>query len=178
MNRYAELHGPESLQPHRTVPIPHPVTVKPHLLYKSKGREILPGLITDGATSLYWKSVVALSATHKETGLRKAETTSDTKAFTKCDLPVGYCRWNIAGEYVSPNGPTLQELQSMVPGRDFVAVTPPPSKSDQWGIVWGHRPIYLTYRPEHEINAATELRELEMSFPVRGADLRRKTPLF
>ena len=177
MNRYAELHGPEALQPQRTVPIPHQVTADLHDLYKSNGKEVLPGLVTDNTTR-YWKSVTALSATHKETGLRKAETTSATRKFTKCDLPVGSCRWNIAGEYVSPRGPTEAQLRGMVPNRDFVALTPPPSKSDQWGIIWGHRPIYLTFRPGNAVNAAAELRELELAFPVQGYELRRNTPLF
>ena len=178
MNRYAELHGPEALQPHRTVPIPHHVTVELHLLYKSCGRTVLPGLVTDGATSLHWQSVAALSATHKETGLRKAETTSKTRKFTKLDLSLKHCRWNIAGHYVSPDGPTESELNAMVAGRDFLALDPPPSKSDQWGIVWGHRPIYLSYRPDREINAATEIRALELKFAVHGAEKRRNVPLF
>jgi hypothetical protein len=38
--------------------------------------------------------------------------------------------------------------------------------------------MYLTYSPNREINAAAELRELEMAFPARGTDLRRRTPVF
>ena len=126
MNRYAELHGPESLQPHRTVPIPHSVTAELHRLYRSFGVEIAPGLVTDGATSLYWSSVAALSAVHKETGLRKAETTSISKKLTKLDLSLRHCRWNIDGRYVSGNGPTREELEAMVPGQclQFRSVTP------------------------------------------------------
>ena len=119
-----------------------------------------------------------MSAMHKETGLRKAETTSQTRKFSKCDLPLSNCRWNIAGGYVSKDGPTRQQLLSMEPGRDFLALTPPPSKSDQWGITWGHRKIYLMYRPERDINAAAELRELELGFPVHGELERRSTPVF
>ena len=120
----------------------------------------------------------ALSSVHKETGLRKAETTTETKKHTKGMMTMASCRWHIGGEYVSLEGPTLQQLESMKPGTDFVAVTPPPSKSDQWGRVWGHRPMYLLFDPSKEVNSATDLRDLEMAFPVFGAAARKETPLF
>ena len=72
----------------------------------------------------------------------------------------------------------VNRTENTVPGRDFLALDPPPSKSDQWGIVWGHRPIYLTYRPDQDINAATEMRKLELLFPVFGEEKRRGTPVF
>ena len=149
MNRYAEIHGPEALSIHRTKPILHIITVQITLLYGSSGRTIDgagPPLRTD-ATQLFWKSVKALSSVHKETGLRKAETTTETKKHTKGMMTMASCRWHIGGEYVSLEGPTLQQLESMKPGTDFVAVTPPPSKSDQWGRVRGHRLMYLLFDP-------------------------------
>ena len=55
---------------------------------------------------------------------------------------------------------------------------PPPLKADQWGIVWVNLPVYLTYDPAQEINAAAALLKLELHFPVEGYDARRGAPLF
>ena len=73
--------------------------------------------------------------------------------------------------------PTREQLLLMQPLRDYAVVKPPPSKADQWGTVWGHRPIHLVFDPSQELNAAGALRELELSFPVEAAQ-RRTTPLF
>ena len=180
MNRYAELHGPEALRVERTKPIPHMITVQLTELYGSTGRQLKgegAQTFTD-AKQLLWKSVKALSSVHKESGLRKAETTTETKKLTKCGMSMASCRWHIGGDYVSAAGPTKEQLENMQPGMDFVAVTPPPSKSDQWGRVWGHRPIFMSYDPSKAVNAATDLRDIELSYPVTGEDARRNTPLF
>ena len=84
--------------------------------------------------------------------------------------------WNIDGIYIME--PTRRQLEAMVSGRDFAMPKPPPSKSDQWGAVWGSLHIYLTYLPELVCNAAAALAELEAFHPVQLAADRRATPLF
>jgi hypothetical protein len=107
--------------------------------------------------------------------MRKAETTSPTKAFRKKDLPRSNLTWMINGVPVSD--PTRAQLLSLVPRRDYAVIKPPPSKADQWGMVWGLRLIHLVLDLTQELNAAAALRNLELNFPVTGEE-RRKVPLF
>ena len=179
MRVYMEEHGPEALEPHRTEPIPHHVTCsimgllrQTAVHYDSNGTEVLR---TD-AGDLKHHSLRALVATHMQTGLRKAETTSKTKKMTLKDMTRSNLTWNIDGVYVTE--PTKRQLGGMVSGRDFAMLKPPPSKSDQWGAVWGSLHIYLTFLPELECNAAAALAELEIFHPAQLAADRRATPLF
>ena len=179
MRVYMDEHGPEALEPHRTEPIPHSVICSVMGLLRqtathhdAEGKEILRVVADD----LHHFSLRALVATHMQTGLRKAETTSKTKKMTLKDMTRSNVTWKIDGIYVT--APTKRQLQSMVSGRDFAMLKPPPSKSDQWGAVWGSLHIYLTYLPELECNAAAALAELEIFHPVQLAADRRKTPLF
>jgi hypothetical protein len=70
--------------------------------------------------------------------------------------------------------PTREQLLSMREG-DFVILTPPPSKADQFGAVWGSSPIWLEYIPMIG-NAAQALVNMEVNFPCKAA--RRETPMF
>ena len=59
---------------------------------------------------------------------------------------------------------------------DFCVVTPPLSKCDAFGEVWGSKPILLPFHPHEPINAARALRDLELSAPCAPQD-RGSTPL-
>jgi hypothetical protein len=64
--------------------------------------------------------------------------------------------WYIGGKYVAcPSDAQLQALGES----DFMLITPPPSKADQSGAVWGSSPIYLPFRDELR-NAPRAVREL------------------
>ena len=172
-----EEHGPEALEPHRTEPIPHATICSIMSLLRqtathhdSGGKEVLQIVADD----LKHYSLRALVATHMQTGLRKAETTSKTKKMTLKDMTRSNLTWNIDGIYVTE--PTKRQLQSMVSGRDFAMLKPPPSKSDQWGAVWGSLHIYLTFLPELECNAAAALAELEIFHPAQLAADREDHP--
>ena len=54
---------------------------------------------------------------------------------------------------------------------------PPPSKSDNFGEVWGNNPIVLPLRSGDPRNAAERLRRLEMAYPCPDSE-RQATPLF
>ena len=179
MNFYVEEHGPEALEPRRCEPIPFDVIIQLVRLVRTANVKLLIGksksMTTDGASSLLWRSLEAITAVHTDSGFRKAETTSIKKLFTKKGMSRSNLVWVIAG--ITLRDPSKEQLLAMVPG-DFAMVKPPPSKADQWGIVWGNLPVYLTYDPSQEVDAATSLRALELSYPVRGSELRKATPLF
>ena len=181
MRIYQEIHGPEALEPHRTEPIPHNVICELMQLLKQtklhcdsdhEGKPVLQTVADD----LLHHSLRALVATHMETGLRKAETTSKTKSMTTKDMTRANLTWCIDGIYVT--APSRRQLESLVSGRDFAMLKPPASKSDQWGAVWGNLHIYLTFQPELECNAVAALAELELLLPVLAPTDRRQTPLF
>ena len=73
------------------------------------------------------------------------------------------------------HNPSAELLQSMGPG-DCAILTPPPSKADQFGLVWGASPIYLPWGTELR-NAARALADMEIGDPL-AAEARAKTPLF
>ena len=88
-----------------------------------------------------------------------------------------HLRWRIAAVSDEPIfSPSLQQLGLLRDG-DFAILIPPTSKADQFGLEWGPSPIYLRYSTDESVNAARELRDLEVAWPVEG-DARRSTPLF
>ena len=59
----------------------------------------------------------------------------------------------------------------------FLVLTPPPSKSDQFGIVWGALPMYVPFDPTDPLNAAVLIRDLLVAHPPpHGREAT--TPLF
>ena len=84
--------------------------------------------------------------------------------------------FKIAG--VSHADPTAAQLRMMGPN-DGVFLKPRPSKADQNGAFWCtcDKPIWLPFRRDDPVNAARELVEQELMFPVRGATCST-VPLF
>ena len=82
-------------------------------------------------------------------------------------------RYRIGGVVLS--APTADQLRSMGRG-DCVILIPPPSKSDQFGTVWGASPIYLPWGLERR-NACRALVAMELGAMV-SAGARSSTPLF
>ena len=70
----------------------------------------------------------------------------------------------------------MQALLSIRDG-DLAILIPPTSKADQFGLEWGPNPIYLRFDSAEAVNAARELRDLELCLPLSGAD-RRAHALF
>jgi hypothetical protein len=110
-----------------------------------------------------------------QSGLRKAEVSSLRRVFTKKCMSRASVAWVING--VTHTEVTPDMMASMVPGRDYAMVTPPPSKSDRYGVVWGNSPIYLLLDPTRKLNAAAWLASLEVMIPVFDLQTRRDTPL-
>ena len=60
---------------------------------------------------------------------------------------------------------------------DYAILNPPPSKTDQFGVICGDKPIFLHIRHRNFMCAALRLLELERRFPLRG-EKRVQFPLF
>ena len=59
---------------------------------------------------------------------------------------------------------------------DYALLTPPCSKTDEMGVIWGDKPIPLPFRFNAPYCAASRLRELELLMPLHGHD-RLSSPL-
>ena len=175
--QYVLMHGPESIMPHRQEPLPFERICGLRRAFGNIGLHIaatknIGFTVNRGKMWASLRSMVSLMA---QSGLRKAEVTYADSKFTMVDMARGNVAWIIDGQFLC--APTLNQFLSMVPKRDFAAVFPPPSKADQFGVVWGNMAIYLMYDPSKEINAATDLRSLEINYPIEPY-LRRTTPLY
>ena len=112
-------------------------------------------------------------------GLRKSEvarTEGSPEAATRHRRPIAMRRnaiYRIGGRELAC--PTAEDFRAMGPG-DNVIITPPPSKADQWAMVWGASPIYLAWGPEPR-NACRALAAMELGDMVTGEE-RSRTPLF
>ena len=82
--------------------------------------------------------------------------------FGRLHATLANVRWLIGGVlYASP---TAEQLRSLKDG-DFCLLTPPLSKSDQFGLHWGAATIYLRFyasRINHPICAAREMASEEL----------------
>jgi hypothetical protein len=177
--RYTDIHGPESLEPHRKEPMPFWLTEELVLLFTrclmhSEDRAVkFGGKLVLGIEM--WVSLVAMIALHYQSGLRKGESTSQTQTLSKKDMSRASLTWLIDGVVVV--APTRMQLLGMVGGRDFAVVKPPPSKCDTHGITWGSKLMYFLYDEAQHAGAARALRQLELRLPVSDNN-RRRTPLF
>ena len=174
MHEVILMHGPEVLEIKRTLPITFDAQCDLMRVMRSTGLR-LGSRVTNGASCLFWCSLIALTATLGGSGMRKAEVTSASKQLSKADLLRSNLTWIINHKHESD--PTSEQLRSMTPGSSWAVIKPCPSKADPFGMVWGTKPIYLNYCPSKEINAATSLMELELLCPLHDND-RRNSALF
>ena len=73
--------------------------------------------------------------------------------------------------------PTRLQLGSLTEG-DYAVLMPPPSKTGQFGVIWGDKPMYLPQCALHHlVLCCVRLRELELLYTV-PAEERENTPLF
>ena len=168
---YALEHGPELLQSKRTEPLTNSMVAA---LVNARDGPLKGGGAID-SNSLRDVSLRACFATMARTGFRADEVALRSGAeHTLKRLSRWHLRWRIAG--VPMAAPSAEQLRSLAPG-DFAILIPPTSKADQFGLEWGPNPIYLRYDPGEEVNAARELRDLELRYPLEG-DARRAHALF
>ena len=106
-----------------------------------------------------------------DSGMRLAELTSDKWDMTRCSR--ASVAFRIRG--VLHRSPSRLQLMGMREG-DFAIVTPPPSKKDPHGVIWGCKPIWLDFREDRQCTARA-LRDLELAHPIDEAE-RASSPLF
>ena len=174
MRRLQEEYGvshPDLLLPKRK----EPFTIE---ILESLGAIPSGTLPMAGGRPLQWDSVFgrafwAALCTVCSTGLRKSEIARTSTEETRPIAMRGSLRYRIGGRLTG--SPTIDELRAMVPG-DTAILTPPPSKADQFGTIWGASPIYLAWGVERR-NACRALVAMEIGDPVEG-QARLRTPLF
>ena len=172
MTEHIAEHGYESLLPHRKEPL-DAEHVRDFL--NTPAGTKLGRAVVDWEAPLFL-SLGALFTVGISTGIRKAEgATPNGRPLDQRRLRRSSLLWRIDG--VSVADPTAAQLLSLQPGRDGAILVPPPSKADQFGDIWGVHPIHLAYDPRDRANAATWLRQVELRFPVRGAQ-RARVALF
>lgn len=74
----------------------------------------------------------------------------------------------------------LSRSSSRAKRKAFVSATvprPPPSKTDQWGTIFGNQFVFLPFDEADPANAAAALRDYELAFPL-GGRARDSVPLF
>ena len=121
-------------------------------------------------------SFFALWETLLQTGFRKSEVAvqhvslfSSTSHLTRASLA-----WCI--DKVIITDPDTADF-AQVRENDYAIINPPPSKTDQFGVIWGDKPIFLHVRHRNFMCAALRLLEIERRFPLRG-ERRAQAPLF
>jgi site-specific DNA-cytosine methylase len=163
MRKFVQRFGPTSLVPKRREPFTNGMVVT--LCTLPLGYDLgAVGQLTQGSLlRASWRGAVAIA---NSSGFRKAELfqSNNTTHFLKW----ANLTWIISGTPVaSPSDSQLSGLND----RDYLAVTPVPSKADQFNTVWGAHPLYLPFR-EGPRNAAAAIRDLALSVGAtnRAAD--------
>ena len=174
MHEVIVVHGPEVLETKRSLPIPFAAQCDLLRIMRSTGLRS-GSRVTNGASCLFWCSLITLAATLAGSRMRKAEVTSTSKKLSRADLLRSNLMWII--NHKLELDPTSEQLRSMTPGSSWAVIKPCPSKTDPFGMVWGTKPVYLNYCSSKEVNAATLLMELELLLPLHDAK-RRNTALF
>jgi integrase len=163
MRQFVQQFGPKSLIPKRRSPFTNGM-IQTLLTLPA-------GLHLGGFGPLNWGNRAGLSLRAAFTvaissGMRKAELfQSDSETFF---LTWTHISWYIQGRHVAR--PTLAQLLALSES-DFMLIIPPPSKADQFGVVWGSTPIYLPFRDTLR-NAARAVRALLVHI---GVDSYRDT---
>ena len=121
-----------------------------------------------------FRNFCAFLPTLRDTGSRKVDLLDvtprdfDNSSMSKLDI-----KWFINGVIVG--APDATALRALAPG-DAAVIIPGCTKADPFAIMFGDKPMYLVFDPTDRNNAALNLRDLELAFPVTP-ERRRSTPL-
>jgi integrase len=115
----------------------------------------------DSALGLHLRALLALATS---TGMRLSELVTNEDS---CCILRGSCSWIIAGVVVTH--PTVAQLRALTT-RDFLVIVPPPSKADQFGIIWGSLPIYIPFRlqPGNAVALVAQIFIDDINAPARS----------
>jgi len=173
---YAEEHGYDALLPVRKEPFP-PSRVPEFRRISTPS--VVCGRALDWAAPFFimiW-AVICLASS---AGFRKAELTVRSGAsFAARSISRANLVWRFAngdGTFRDVANPSAARLRALRAG-DYALVRPPPSKTDQWGTVFGNQFVFLPFDASDPANAAAALRDYELAFPLGGRP-RSSVPLF
>ena len=156
MRDYVKVCGPMSLVPKRREPFTNPLIAS--LLHpRHEGKKL--GKRTLQWSSLFGSSLAASIELASETGFRKGElfASHEESHFLQWDA----ISVKLQGAWVLSASMTTAMWASMQAG-DCIAVTPPHSKADQFGMVWGPLPCYRQFLPAGR-SAARRIRDLALA---------------
>ena len=168
---YLREHGYRMLLQKRAEPWRKAHLSKFFALRTRTGLTIADYVVSD---SIFWISYFACTETMASTGSRKSEmVTAGLWRGTECVSRASLV-WFIDGQMVYD--PTRGQMDGLTED-DYAILMPPPSKTDQFGVIWGDKPMYLPVRFNTMYCAALRLRDLELTYPL-PAKQRGDTPLF
>ena len=160
LSNYKSEHGCQDLIPKQKQPFTRDILLGT-ILGTPNGYKL-------GNYSMRWnsrrgRSIAALTRTLSNAGFRKAEISVE-KHGNKCDadcLSRASLSWYLRSKLYTTESVPHELLRSPQPG-DFAVLTPPPSKSDPYDMVWGNKPIWLPFL-EDELAAFNSLAQIELN---------------
>ena len=166
MRKFVLTFGPVSLVPKRREPFTNGMIDS---LVSLPAGSSLGSIGKFDCLSILGKSWIAAVAVSTSAGFRKAEMfQSNAETFY---LMWSLISWNFGG---CPDGsvadPSDEQLMALKEG-DYLVITPPPSKSDQFNMAWGSHPIYIAFHNQVR-NAARAVAALALAV---AKDRRRPT---
>jgi integrase len=172
--RYVARYGIDSLQPQRVEPLTNTLIQS---IMSEEMNGVRVGSETVDWSSRRWKSVRSLWATLAQTGFRRDEVSlAAGETLNGSKMSRASVRYRIGGVDRATT-PSAAELKKMKAG-DFVLLIPATCKTDQVGLEWGQKPIWLPFSATAAVCAARELRDIELAWPVADGEQRARTPLF
>ena len=170
LRAFVVVYGKEALQPNRQEPLLFSMLEK---LNKIREGVTLRGGFTFSTSKAICRAFVRMLNVGWRTGHRLAEfvyhPSGEIYYLTRADVT-----WIIGG--VTVTDPTTAQLAQLRPG-DRVLISPPRSKTDQFGEIHSPFPSVVLFDFTRACNAGVCLRDIELEQPCRGAE-RATTPLF
>jgi len=137
MRQFLQRFGPKSLVPKRREPFTNGMIRTLVSLPANLNLGAIGQLSDSAMLQLSWNAAVSVAAS---AGFRKSEMFQSNET-------TFYLTWDMVACVVAgtpTSMPSDAQLKALCEG-DFIALTPPPSKSDQFNQVWGAHPLYLPY---------------------------------
>jgi hypothetical protein len=164
---YKVKYGVHDMVPKRKEPFSRTI-LENNILQAQSGLDL-------GFANLDWnarhgRSLRGLTATLSQTGLRKGEV-SVLRAGDPCSadcMSRAALRWYLRGKFFNSGQAPVAWLDDPQDG-DFAVLTPCPSKSDPFDMVWGGNPIWLPFLPDEPLCAMTALAAIEIHDPLNGS---------
>lgn len=167
---YKSTYGVADMVPKRKEPFTRDVLVNV-LLSAPDGTQLGNGRVLrwDSRSGRSLRGLICVLA---QTGFRKGEVSVD-RAGDPCDancLSRGAVQWLLRGKiFAGSEAPPEFLANPML--KDCVVLTPCPSKSDPFDMVWGGEPIWLPFLPSHPLCAFSAIADIEVKDKVSRLEM-------